>query len=217
MQPIDRLADLETGLSAVNRALVSRSDRRPQLATFLQTWPAETREAYDGTYSYPGPTDTDSDQLPVVTLGAELVAGAVTWTDRSEHPVITAWSPVGWLPPGTRVEIGWDGRRYRIVRAPTRLHGRNAAAISSAGWGSYLGYSDACRQLTMGTGTIHVFTESSAGVLVPQYYQGGAAVEMPVYNTSQAVTANKLLTVDQDRHNRWVVTIEPCSLSCSEE
>jgi hypothetical protein len=187
--------------------------RDPLIARETQVRPAETRETYDsgtGLYDYPRAGASGDDELPIVFLDTQAL------TDRSEYPKCTAKSPVGWLPPLTRVEVAYDGRKWRIIQAPIMLHGRTTEQIPSADWGTVGDYADACQELTLGSGTVHVFTESAAGVLVPQKYADDSAVEMTAYNTMELVDSNKGVSLVRDRHNRWILTIDPCTLACSE-
>jgi len=216
---VDRLADQETGLADVNRELASRAHRRSQLCTFLQTWPAETREQYSGgVWSYPRYNDSDCDQLPVVVLESQLTGGVLSWEDRSQYPVITAYSPVGWLPPLTRVEIGWDGKRYRIIQAPNVLDGYMASAFTAAEWRS--GYTADCRCLTLGEGILHVFEIEDPAADPPvyclQYYEDGDPVYLKFYNIADEADGDaKGITVKRDRWGKWKVDVEPCELTCT--
>ena len=134
------------------------------------------------------------------------------WPDRSAHPVITAISPVGWLPPLCRVAVAWDGRRYRIIRWPIVLHGVSSGGITAAAW--VAGYTSDCEAMSLGSGSVQIWRKDGSSYK-PQEYEGGGPVAMIWKNTADAaVAATKFLTAEVNADNDWIVDIEPCNGKC---
>lgn len=222
--PLTRLAELETRLQSVETELRATRRRGAEHVAVRETWPAITAEHPDRTPTYPRYDDTDADQLPVIMLDGKITAGVLSWLSRSLKPSITALSPIGWLPPATPIQVGWDGTHWRIVSAPRFFHGKSAATgISAAQWdydpfdelpyyGSYY-----CDDLTLGYGYVHLYKAirtDTRELLVPHYYLDGSQVLNLVYNTMTAVDGNKLLSLEIDRDLRWIVVIDPCNFYC---
>ena len=163
----DRIAELEGRVAALETETASRARRRPEVTRPLAARIAETREPETGLY--PRHNSSTADQLPVVTLDGDNGGGPVAWSDRSEYPKITAFSPFGWLPPRTRVEIAWDGRQWRIIRAPGTLVGYSVADIAGSS-------TDRCaKTATLGSGLVQIAKREN-GQYVGQYYANGAKV-----------------------------------------
>lgn len=210
-EPLTRIAELETRLASVEAGLRNTRRRGAESVTARESWPAVTAELaspYYGEPAYPRWDSDQADQLPVTFLDGRLDGNDVlAWLPRSPDPRVVAFSPVGWLPPDTRVEVAWDGRRFRICQAPAILHGLAGSGVEAAEW-------TGCTSLDLGHGIIEVFRKDTVGVLIQQRYADGSAVQMEVFNTSEMVGAYKLLTVGRDRDNHWTVLVEPCDLEC---
>jgi hypothetical protein len=120
--PLTRLAELETRLAVVEADLRNTRRRGAESVTARETWPAVTAEGEDP-YVYPEAGDPNEDQLPVIMLDARVVDGILEWRKRSPDPRIIALSRVGWLPIDSKVEVAWDGKRWRIVWGDAGLRG----------------------------------------------------------------------------------------------
>lgn len=168
--------------------------------------PAKTAEWYDdasgGSYSYP--TQSEGEWLPIILMRPTESDGTITWNECTSNPDRYAISPMGWLPPDTRVEVVYDGTNHRIVRAPTVLHGVSTGGITAADW-------NGADEYGLGTGTVQIWRRTSAGTYEPQAYEDSDPVEMDWYNTSDvAVGASKFLTAEINADNEWIVDVEPC-------
>jgi hypothetical protein len=192
-----------------------RRQRAPIASRESQVRPAVTKEWFDAEasgsgeeYSYPKYDASDADQLPIVFLEPDVTTG-VAWDPRSAHPKCKALSPVGWLPPETRVEVAYDGRRWRIVRSPTTLVGYSKQDIPGASV-------DRCAGIaTMGGGQVQLATRSKNGEYTEQKYHDETPVLAQWENwCGETVYADDLVVANQDRDNAWL--IETCC-NCGED
>lgn len=222
LQPIpDRLASLEAAVARLTADLDRARTRLAQQVLPLAAWPARTVEPDDG---YPPP---GSIELPIVAQALAVTGEpgeqTLTPSDRwSTGRVETALSRVGWLPPDLPVWVVHDRRRYVIVEAPAELHGVAVNQLAAAEWRAEY-YSEQCDRYTLGRGLVQIWRqvglEPELDGARPYYhaqtYADGSPVLMYWTNTSDAVAVDKFLTAHRNADNDWIVTVEPCDLSCT--
>lgn len=173
--------------------------QRPAVVTRdVQVRPAVTAEWYSGgSYSYP--SQAGCTMLPVVLQQHAVSGTSATFSDKSAEPKVYAVSPIGWLPPGVSVDVAYDGVNYRIVRAPSVLHGVAASAVSAGSLEPTTPYFGAS------WGTVQVWSKVGA-YYVPQEYDDGSDVNLTVVNNSLfPITADKFLTFHRNASNEWTV------------
>jgi len=203
----DRIAELEARMKTAEEELIWTRRRNAELQTAVLIRPGVTAETGDDP-SYPAYAAGEAD-LPVITQDVHDVGSLAAWTDRYTTPLIAAATRI-WYPPGCPVEIAHDGKRWRIVRGPSLLHGVASTAIGTAAWNVD------CDEYTLGSATIQVWYKSGS-VYVPQEYSDSDPVEMTFKNVSAAVESCKLLVAQDNADGEWVVTVEPCELECCPE
>jgi len=108
----DRVAELESRLASAEKELAYTRKRWAEGQTAILTRPAITAET-DGEPSYPADAAGEAD-LPVITLDVHELGAPAPWDERTEKPEITAASRE-WYPPGTDVDIAFDGVRWRVI------------------------------------------------------------------------------------------------------
>lgn len=193
-EPIDRLAAVETRLSAIEAEAAHTRRRNAEKTTYRETWPAITQEHTDSAQKYPRYNSSTANLLPIVFLDGDDCD-----TPRSAEPRQKAVSTVGWLPPGTRVDVALVRGQYRIVRAPSTLAAYAMQAIPAAS-----GTRNA-RQRSTGRGQVQI-AQLSAGKYLPQTYRDGTPV-LHVWDNhcDSTVPINLLVFGNEDRDQRWLI------------
>lgn len=175
------------------------------------------------TRAYPEPPPPGEENqphwLPIVTL--ELDDDTEDTEDRwGTAKTELAYCPFGWLPPGVRVWVTHDRRRYVVCQAPEELLGvpvePGLAGVTCTDSGE--GYDPCavggCRQFTLGAGDVHIWqrkTVSSADdpIYEPQYYRDDEPVLMPWQNVAGPVRGARLQRARRNAYNDWLVVVEP--------